>query len=268
MGKYISARAALAGVAGVAAITLAGCGSAASTTGAASTGSPAASASATVSGGASASATTSADATASSAGTTGASVPFPVAVGNTWIYQAVTSVNNAHSLDTKKIMAVTPTTGGREVTMADALTPGAGTGTVTQKYLFYDNGQIGFPISTSHGVTVVSGNGIVWPNAADLAAGKTSHSTSTIKLTSGQLETADVTVSGGGTQSVTVSAGTYQATLVNMTIVTHVGSFTTTITVKEWAAPGVGPVKSEEIIKAAGQGQETSTETLLSFKKG
>jgi hypothetical protein len=264
MGKYISARAALAGVAGVAAITLAGCGSAASTTGAAAAGSPAGSTSAT----ASASATTSADATAGSSGTTGASVPFPVAVGNTWIYQAVTSINNAHSLDTKKIVSVAPTTGGREVTMADALTPGTGTGTVTQKYLFYDNGQIGFPISTGHGVTVVSGNGIVWPNAADLAAGKTSHSTSKIKLSSGQLETADVTVSGGGTQSVSVSAGTYQATLVNMTIVTHVGSFATTITIKEWTAPGVGPVKSEEIIKAAGQSQATSTETLLSFKKG
>jgi hypothetical protein len=263
MGKYISARVALAGAAGMTAIALAGCSSAATTTGAASTGSPAA-----TSGTASASATTSADSTASPAGATGASAPFPVAVGNTWIYQAVTSVNNAHSLDTKKIVSVTPTAGGREVTMKDALTPGAGTGTVTQKYLFYDNGQIGFPISSDHGVTVVSGNGIVWPNAADLASGKAFHSTSKIKLSSGQFETADVTVSGGGTQSVTVAAGTYQATLVNMTIVAHVGSFTSTITVKEWTAPDVGPVKSEEAIKAAGQSQQTSTETLLSFKKG
>jgi hypothetical protein len=261
MGKYISARAALAGVA---AITLAGCGSAASTTGAASTSSPAGSISASAS--MSASATTSADATASSSGTTGASAPFPVAVGNTWIYQAVTSINNAHALDTKKIVSVAPATGGRDVTMSDTVVPGSGT--VTQKYLFYDNGQIGFPISQSHGVTLVSGNGIVWPNAADLAAGKATHSTSKIKLTSGQFETADVTVSGGGTQPVSVSAGTYQATLVNMTIVTHVGSFATTITIKEWTAPGVGPVKSEEVIKAAGQSQETSTETLLSFKKG
>jgi hypothetical protein len=261
MGTYISARA--AALAGVAAIALAGCGSAASTS-AASGGSPAASTSAT------ASATTSADATASPSGAAGtsASVPFPVAVGNTWNYQAVTSINNAHSLDTKKIVSVTPTTGGREVTMEDALTPGSGSGTVTQKYLFYDNGQIGFPISSDHGVTVVSGNGIVWPNAADLAAGKVSHSTSKIKLTSGQYETADVTVQGGGTQSVTVAAGTYQATLVNMTIVAHVGSFTSTITIKEWTAPGVGPVKTQETIKAAGQSQATSTETLLSFKKG
>jgi len=259
MGKYISARA--AALAGVAVIALAGCGSAASTS-AAPGGSPAASTSAT------ASATTSADATTSPSGAAGtsASAPFPVAVGNTWIYQAVTSINNAHSTDTKKVLTVTPTSGGREVTMSDTVIPGSAT--ATQKYLFYDNGQIGFPISSSHGVTLVSGNGIVWPNAADLAAGKAAHSTSKIKLSSGQYETADVTVSGGGTQSVSVPAGTYQATLVNMTIVTHLGSFTSTITIKEWTAPGTGPVKSEEVIKAAGQSQVTSTEALLSFKKG
>jgi hypothetical protein len=258
MGKYISARAALAGVA---AITLAGCGSAASTS-AASGGSPAASTSST----ASASATTSAEATASPSGATGASAPFPVAIGNTWVYEAVTSINSAHSTDTKKVLSVTPTTGGRKVTMSDTVLPGSAK--VTQQYVFYDNGQIGFPISQSHGISVLSGQGIVWPNAADLAAGKASHSTSQIKLSSGQIETADVTVQGGGTQSVSVPAGTYQATLVNMTIVTHVGSFATTITVKEWTAPGVGPVKSQETIKAAGQSQITTSEALLTFKKG
>ncbi len=262
MGKHISARVALAGVT---AITLAGCGSAASTSGTASGGSPAASTSGTSG---TASATTSADATASPSGAAGtsASVPFPVAVGNTWIYEAVTSINNAHATDTKKVLSVTPTTGGREVTMSDTVIPGSAT--ATQKYLFYDNGQIGYPISSGHGITVVSGNGIVWPNAADLASGKAFHSTSKIKLSSGQYETADVTVQGGGTESVSVPAGSYQATVVNMTIVTHVGSFTTTITVKEWTAPGVGPVKSEELIKAAGKTQTTSTEALLSFTKG
>ena len=259
MGKYISARVALAGVA---AITLAGCGSAASTSGAASGGSPTASTSGT------ASATTSAEATASPSGATGTGVsaPFPVAVGNTWIYQAVTSINNAHATDTKKVLSVTPTTGGREVMMSDTVTPGSNT--ATQKYLFYDNGQIGFPISSNHGITLVSGNGIVWPNAADLASGKAFHSTSKIKLTSGQYETADVTVQGGGTESVSVPAGTYQATVVNMTILTHVGSFSTTLTVKEWTAPGVGPVKTVALIKSAGKTQTTSTEALLSFKKG
>jgi hypothetical protein len=259
MGKYISARVALAGVA---AITLAGCGSAASTSGAASGSSPTASMSGT------ASATTSAEATASPSGATGTGVsaPFPVAVGNTWIYQAVTSINNAHATDTKKVLSVTPTTGGREVTMSDTVIPGSNT--ATQKYLFYDNGQIGFPISSGHGITLVSGNGIVWPNAADLASGKAFHSTSKIKLTSGQYETADVTVQGGGTESVSVPAGTYQAMVVNMTILTHVGSFSTTLTVKEWTAPGVGPVKTVELIKSAGKTQTTSTEALLSFTKG
>jgi hypothetical protein len=258
MGKYISARAALVGVA---AIALAGCGSAASTS-AASGGSPAQSNSAT----ASASAVSSATASPSGAAATGDSAPFPVAVGNTWTYQAVTSINNAHAIDTKKVVSVTPTAGGRQVSMSDTVVPGSGT--VTQKYVFYDNGQIGYPISTSHGITLVSGNGIVWPNAADLASGKPFHSTSKIKLSSGQFETADITVQGGGSESVSVPAGTYQATVVNMTIVTHVGSFTTTITVKEWTAPGTGPVKTEELIKSAGKTQLTSTEALLAFKKG
>lgn len=255
MGKYISARAALVGVA---AIALAGCGSAASTS-AASGGSPVQSSSAT------ASAVSSATASPSGAAT-GDSAPFPVAVGNTWTYQAVTSINNAHAIDTKKVVSVTPMTGGRQVSMSDTVVPGSGT--VTQKYVFYDNGQIGYPISTSHGITLVSGNGIVWPNAADLASGKPFHSTSKIKLSSGQFETADITVQGGGSESVSVPAGTYRATVVNMTIVTHVGSFTTTITVKEWTAPGTGPVKTEELIKSAGKTQLTSTEALLAFKKG
>ncbi|HEU5386419.1 MAG TPA: hypothetical protein VFV73_10995 [Streptosporangiaceae bacterium] len=258
MGKYISARAALVGAA---AIALAGCGSAASTS-AASGGSPTESSSAT----ASASAVSSATASPSGAAATGDSAPFPVAVGNTWTYQAVTSINNAHAIDTKRVVSVTPTTGGRQVSMSDTVVPGSGT--VTQKYVFYDNGQIGYPISTSHGITLVSGNGIVWPNAADLASGKPFHSTSKIKLSSGQFETADITVQGGGNESVSVPAGTYQATVVNMTIVTHVGSFTTTITVKEWTAPGTGPVKTEELIKSAGKTQLTSTEALLAFKKG
>jgi len=261
MGMYISARAILAGVA---AITLAGCGSAATTSGAAG-GSPAASASGSA-GASSASATTDGTASPSAAAGTGTSAPFPVAVGNTWVYEGITSLNNAHSTDTKKVLSVTPTAGGRRVTMSDTIIPGSVT--AAQTYIFYDNGQIGFPVAQSHGISVISGNGIVWPDAADLASGQVSHSTAQVKLASGQYETADVTVQGGGTQSVSVPAGTYQATLVNMTIVTHVGSFTTTITIKEWTAPGTGPVKSEEVIQAAGQSQLITTEALLSFKKG
>jgi hypothetical protein len=89
-----------------------------------------------------------------------------------------------------------------------------------------------------------------------------------IRLSSGQYETANVTVQGGGTTSVSVPAGTYQATLVTMTIATKVGSFGTTAVVKVWIASGTGPVKSEELVKAAGKTQLTTTEALLSFTKG
>ncbi len=72
---------------------------------------------------------------------------------------------------------------------------------------------------------------------------------------------------GGGTASVTDPAGTYQATLVNMTLVSKVGSFTTTTVVKVWTAAGVGPVKSEDILQAAGKTTLTTTEALVSFGK-
>ena len=89
----------------------------------------------------------------------------------------------------------------------------------------------------------------------------------TIKLSSGQYETANVTVQGGGSESVSVPAGTYHATLVTMTMVTNVGSFTTTAVLKVWTAPGTGPVKSEEIIKAAGKTDLITTSALLTFSK-
>ena len=199
MGKYISARAALVGVA---AIALAGCGSAASTS-AASGGSPTESSSAT----ASASAVSSATASPSGAAATGDSAPFPVAVGNTWVYQVVASINNAHGLDTKKVLDVTPVPGGNRVTMSDSIGPGTPVAT-QEHYLFFANGQLGFPVNEAHGVSVVSGNGVIWPDAAGVASGRAYHSVLQIKLAGGQSETANVTVQGGGTESVTVPAGT------------------------------------------------------------
>ena len=107
----------------------------------------------------------------------------------------------------------------------------------------------------------------LWPDAAGVASGRPYHSVLNIKLSSGQYETANVTVQGGGTQSVSVPAGTYRATLVNMTMVTKVGSFTTTAVVKVWTAPGTGPVKTEQLIRAAGKTQFITTSALVSFTK-
>jgi hypothetical protein len=139
--------------------------------------------------------------------------------------------------------------------------------TTRQHYLFYDNGQIGFPVSDAHGVSVVSSNGVLWPDAADVASGRPYHSVLTVRLGSGTYETANVTVQGGGTKSVTVPAGTYRATLVTMTMVMKVGRFTSTAVVKVWTAAGTGPVATEQIITAAGKAQLITTSTLVAFTK-
>ena len=260
MSRYGSARVVLAGAA---VIALAGCGASADSAPVTSASSPAARVSSPAgAASASASAVATPDGTSSSFVSAG-SIRFPVAVGNTWVYETVANISNAHSLLTKKVLSVTPVPGGHRVTMSSTLTPGPAP--TLETYLFYANGQIGFPVDEPHGVSVMSGNGVVWPDGADLASGRAVRSELYIRLSSGRYEIANVTVQGDGTASVTVPAGTYQATLVNMTMVAKVGRFTTTVVVKVWTAPGTGPVRSEETIEAAGKTQLITTETLLSF---
>ena len=260
MSRYTSARAVFSGAAVVA---LAGCGSAAGTSSAASSSSPA---------GASSSATgTSATPAATPAASPGSvvaagSIPFPVAVGDTWVYDVVTSISNVHALDTKKVVEVTPMPDGHHVTMSDSAVPGAADSTL-QHYLFYGNGQIGFPVNEAHGVSVVSSNGVTWPDAAGAASGRPYHSVLNIKLSSGQVKTANVTVQGGGTQSVSVLAGTYRATVVTITMVSNEGSFTTTAVMKVWTAAGTGPVKTQQVVKAGGKTQLITTSELVSFTR-
>ena len=252
---------------GAALVALAGCGSAAGTSSAASSSSPAGATSSTTGTSATPSATPAATPTASPGSVVAAgSIPFPVAVGDTWVYQVVTSINNAHALDTKKVVDVTPMPDGHRVTMSDSASSGAAASTL-QHYLFYGNGQIGFPVNEAHGVSVVSSNGVTWPDAAGAASGRPYHSVLNIKLSSGQVKTANVTVRGGGTESVSVPAGTYRATVVTMTMVSEVGSFTTTAVVKVWTAAGTGPVKTQQVVKAGGKTQLITTSELVSFTK-
>jgi hypothetical protein len=247
---------------GAAAVALAGCGSAAGTSSAASSSSPAATASSPTG-----TTTAAATPTASPGSVVAAgSIPFPVAVGDTWVYQVVTSINNAHALDTKKVVDVTPMSDGHRVTMSDSASSGAAASTL-QHYLFYGNGQIGFPVNEAHGVSVVSSNGVTWPDAAGAASGRPYHSVLNIKLSSGQVNTANVTVQGGGTESVSVPAGTYRATVVTMTMVSEVGNFTTTAVVKVWTAVGTGPVKTQQVVKAGGKTQLITTSELVSFTR-
>jgi hypothetical protein len=261
--RYTSARTVFLGAA---VVVLAGCGSAAGTSSAASSSSPA---------GAASSATGTTGATAIPAVTPTASpgsvvaagsIPFPVAVGDTWVYQVVTSINHQHALDTKRVVDVTPVPDGHRVTMSDSAGSGSAASTL-QHYLFYGNGQIGFPVNEAHGVSVVSSNGVTWPDAAGAASGRSYHSVLNIKLSSGQVKTANVTVRGGGTQSVLVPAGTYRATLVTMTMVSEVGSFITTAVMKVWTAAGTGPVKTQQVVKAGGETHLITTSELVSFTR-
>ena len=113
--RYTSARTFFLGAA---VVVLAGCGSAAGTSSATSTGSPG---------------------SVVAAG----SIAFPVAVGDTWVYQVVTSVNHQHALDTKRVADVTPVPEGHRATMSDSAGSGTAASTM-QHYLFYGNGQIGW----------------------------------------------------------------------------------------------------------------------------
>ncbi len=197
------------------------------------------------------------------------SIPFPVAVGNTWVYQVTAGINGERGLATNKIVSAGPGSGGYRVTMAQTINVAGATTTTYPVYVFYPNGTIGYPVTQANGVSVAGG--VLWPDAADLASGRAFHSVLRVRVSqtgSDQYQNADVTVQGTGTAAVTVPAGTYQASVVDMTMTVKVGSYTTTVEVKTWVAPGTGPVKSEVLINAAGKTEPVTTDELLSFTKG
>ncbi len=266
MSRYRFARVVLAGAA---VIALAGCGASVSTSGAAA----GSTASGSTASGGSPSATASTGATPSATSNSfvsAGSIPFPIAVGYTWVYQTLSSLNNTQSLVTNRVVSVAPVPGGHRVTMSETIS-GRATKTTHETYIFYANGQIGYPVNEANGVSVVDGGGVLWPDAADLAAGHDYRSVLHVRVSNtvpARYETANVTVRGGGTASVTVPAGTYQATIVDMILAVKVGSFSSSVLVKTWTAPGTGPVKSEVSVLAAGKTEVTTTEELLTFTRG
>jgi hypothetical protein len=186
------------------------------------------------------------------------SIPFPVAVGNTWVYQ--THTGGAAGRTTNRIVAAGPGSAGYLVTMSSATTL-AGSGSAgTAGYTFYPDGTIGYPAPAVNGLAV-TGGGIRWPNATALASGHAYHSTLQLQV-GGAQESAGVNVYGAGTESVTVPAGTYQASVVETTIAAK-GE---TIEVTTWIAQGVGTVKVEIQVQGAGTAGLT-TQELVSFAK-
>jgi len=189
------------------------------------------------------------------------SIPFPVRVGNTWVYQ--TKIGSASGRTTNRIVATGAGSAGFLVTMSSATNVTGASSSGTAGYTFYPDGTVGYPAPAINGVSV-TGGGIRWPNAAALASGRAYHSTLKIQVgSSGQTQDAGVNVYGAGTETVTVPAGTYQASVVETTI-TAKGE---TIVVTTWIAQGVGTVKTQTQVSGAGGAGLTTTEELVSFTK-
>jgi len=266
MNSPVSTGAAVVTTAGLitaACLALAGCGGASNSSGSAGSGSL----SSSPAGGSSAShSATSSPAAATSALT----VPFPVAVGNTWTYKTT------YGRTINKMTAVTPVSGGQQVTMTTSSTVLGSASQNTAYYVIHSDGSISLPFSqfntSSSGTSVklISGN-LFWPSASDLASGQSSHSALKIEFSEGGVTkrvTAHVTVTGAGTQSVTVPAGTYSATVVNMTMSETIDGITVGDTVRTWLANGVGPVKTEVTLDEAGTEHVAAQDELISFKAG
>jgi len=197
-------------------------------------------------------------------------VPFPVAVGSTWTYKTT----YGRAID--KMTAVTPVSGGQQVTMTTSSTVLGSASKNTAYYVIHSDGSISLPFSQfnthASGTTVklLSGSPF-WPPAAELASGQPSHSTLKIEFSEGGVTkrvTAHLTVTGAGTQRVTVPAGTYSATVVNLAMSETIDGIAVGDTVRTWLAPGVGPVKSEVILDEAGTDHVAAQDQLISFKAG
>jgi len=265
-GNSLALRLSAGAAAAVIGLVLAGCGGSGSSGSGSSTstqsGNPAAKSTSSSSGG-------------STSAVSANSVPFPVGVGDTWTY-ATTDAAGTTGTVVNKMAAVTPVSGGQQVTMNGTSTILGTTTNNSAYYVFHSDGSITLPFSqfntgsSTSSVKLLSGT-LEWPSASALAAGQTSSSTLQIQFSSnGQTEnvTADIAVKGVGSQSVTVPFGTYNATVVNMTMSETVEGIPVSDTVTTWLAPGVGPVKSQVVVDENGRRLTVGTQVLTSFTQG
>jgi hypothetical protein len=253
-------------------LVLAGCGNSSSAT----TASTSSSASGQPAVGSASAGTTSNGASSNGASSSGSgsvtvgTALFPLAVGNTWVYQERLSSDSGTV--TNKVISVSPAAGGDKVAMKvkdDLLGVHAGS---TSVFLIHSDGSISVPVTQvgSTSVTVKSGS-IIWPSSAQLASGQPHHDTLVISIKEdghSSTVTAHVVVKGEGTQTVRVPAGTYQATLINETMDEKFSGINVGLDIRTWVANGVGPVKSEVSSYAAGRTAISSVQVLKSFTKG
>jgi hypothetical protein len=201
-----------------------------------------------------------------SGGGSGGPAFFPVAVGNTWVYK-----DSLGGTRTDRMTAVTPVAGGQAVTMRSTGTGLGAASTSKSTYIFRSDGSIELPSNELGNGVTISGGGLFWPPAAQLSSGQPDKSTLHVRISENGLhikETAHITVRGAGTASVTVPAGTYQATVVDMTMTVTADGYPVSIEVRTWVANGVGPVKSEAVLGEGGTSHITAVQELKSFTRG
>ena len=204
--------------------------------------------------------------------TTAASVPFPVAAGNTWKYK-LTGSSGAGS-ETETMTSVVPVAGGKKATMTETDTIAGTTLKSRLVYFFQANGTITCVLLLPGKGNTATANLSYprFPPEAVISSGKlveldeqvTAHGTyRSVK------EMMHITIRGEGTATVTVPAGTYRAVVVSETsTLTGPGIRQPQTTyVKTWLAPGVGPVQIRVIIGTT-DGNRSSQTVLESFKEG
>jgi len=253
----------IVGLAAVVGLVLAGCSTA-------SSGSSGSSASSSSSNAANSSKSSSARSGGSTSVVATNSLPFPIAVGNTWKY----TDTNGTTVD--RIASVTPVSGGQQVQMHGTITTLGRTSSTSAYFIFHSDGSITYPFnqfntSTSTTKVVLLSGGIMFPSASALASGQVSHATLKIQFTSNGLTkdlTSHITVKSGGTQTVTVPAGTYSASVVDMTMSETIAGIAFSNEVMTWFANGVGPVKTEVIVVEGGTNHVEDVNELTSFTKG
>jgi len=201
-----------------------------------------------------------------------ASVPFPVAVGDTWTYTVENAGQPLPSVLVKKITGITPVPGGQRVSLAITYSVYGIPKTIHQDYLFGTDGSISFPPGPITSLMSPANVGkVMVPPLSVVNSGRLV--TWTMKMPplelAGRKITGDVrvTVQGGGTASVTVPAGTYQVTVVSMTVTTTSSWVKKPIVMGQrmWFAPHVGEVGEELIDARSDAGQVLETEKLQSF---
>jgi hypothetical protein len=176
---------------------------------------------------------------------------FPLGVGNTWVFEDTLLGGTV----TQKMTAVGPTAGGTKAVETNTVDfPGSSPTEAAYTYVFHSDGEITYPPAQFAYDASLQG-GITWPDPSGLASGRPYRSTVTLRATLGGLAgnvTAQVTVRGAGSASVTVPAGSYQATVVEMTMAINENDMPVTYVVRTWLADGFGPVQYE--LSATGPG--------------